>query len=78
MSYKKKLIETLFDRPLTTRDITNYASKLKINNFHRVFSSNNVPNKPYDIKCAIVNLNTLSGTESHWVAYQKQSHSYLL
>jgi hypothetical protein len=36
-----------------------------------VFSRDDLPKKPYDVECAIVNLDTSSGTGSHWVAYYK-------
>jgi hypothetical protein len=59
------------NRPLTSEDIINYVKKLKINYFRGVFSRDNLPEKPYNIECAIINLDSSSGSGTHWVSYYR-------
>lgn len=35
----------------------------------------NLPNKPHTYECGIVNLDILSGSGTHWVAYNKHNRN---
>jgi hypothetical protein len=59
------------NRPLICEDIINYIKKLKINHFRGVFSRENLPEKPYNIECVIINLDSSSGSGTHWVSYYR-------
>jgi hypothetical protein len=62
------------NRPLTEIDIYNYAKKLKLCNFRGVFMRNNLPrNGPIKQECAVINLDSLEGPGTHWVAYYKKN-----
>jgi hypothetical protein len=63
----KKLM--LPNRPLISEDIINYVKKLKINYFRCVFSRDNLPEKLYNIECTIINLDSSSDNDIHWVSY---------
>ena len=56
---------------LTNFELIHYAHVLKIEKFRGVFMRDSLPEKPFDIECAIVNLNTTSEKASHWVCYFK-------
>ena len=53
-------------------DIENYIKKLKIKHFRGVFMKDELPKKPRDIECGIINLENHDQLGSHWVAYYKQ------
>ncbi|KAE9521510.1 hypothetical protein AGLY_018109, partial [Aphis glycines] len=65
---EKKLMNTLPNRPLTSRDIIKYVAKFNIRHFRGVFSRDNLPKKPLAIECGVLNLDVSSGNGSHWVA----------
>ncbi|KAE9521259.1 hypothetical protein AGLY_018351 [Aphis glycines] len=71
MKKGKKLMNTLPNRPLTSRDIIKYVAKFNISHFRGVFSRDNLPKKPLAIECGILNLDVSSGDGSHWVAFYK-------
>ncbi|KAE9522932.1 hypothetical protein AGLY_016563 [Aphis glycines] len=68
---EKRLIKTLPDRPLTSRDIIKYIVKFNINHFRGVFSRDDLPKKLRTIECGILNLDVSSGDGSHWLAFYK-------
>ena len=59
------------DKPLTNRELVEYAHQLDIPNFRGVFMRDSLPKKPHMIECGIVNFNTSLEPGSHWVAYYK-------
>ena len=58
--------KTLFDS-----DIMKYASILSIPNFRGVLMRDELPIKPNNIECGILNLNTHRQLGSHWVCWHK-------
>lgn len=44
---------------------------MKIKHFRGVFSRDTLPEKPYKIECAIINLDLCSGDGTHWVSYYR-------
>lgn len=63
------------NRPLNEYDLHKYASQLKIKSFRNVFMRDDLPKKPYRNECAIVNLDSIDGPGTHWVAYWKRNDS---
>lgn len=59
---------------LTNFDIINYAKKLKIPHFRGVYMRDTLPNKPNKCESAIVNLDSVQGRGTHWVAYTKRDN----
>ena len=59
--------------PLTNFDLEKYAKKLKIPKFKGVFMRDNLPvtSGPDKFERAIVNLDSIVGVGTHWVAYKK-------
>lgn len=53
-------------------DIVRYAKKFKIKYFRGVFMRDRLPRKPLVNECAIVNLDSIHGPGTHWVAYCKK------
>lgn len=56
---------------LTDVDLKKIASHLKIPHFKGVFMRDTLPNKINKIESGIINLDSLSGEGTHWVAYLK-------
>lgn len=52
-------------------DIEKLAKKLRIDNFRGVFTKDLLPNKPKRKETIIINLDTISGYGTHWVATRK-------
>ena len=52
-------------------DILKYVSILSIPNFRGVFMRDELPNKPNDVECGILNLATHKQLGSHWVCWYK-------
>lgn len=67
----------MYNRPLTTQNIINQVSKLKINDFQSVFLRNNLTKKLYRLEYVIVNLDMLTSTGSHWIAYHKNQETVI-
>jgi hypothetical protein len=63
------------NRPLNEYDLYKYAIHLKIKYFRHVFMRDNLPMKPHRNECAIVNLDSIDGSGTHWVAYCKKNDS---
>ena len=59
------------NRALTNLDIIYFKEVLKIPNFRGVFMRDELPKKPHNTECGIVNFNTSDQSGSHWVAYYK-------
>lgn len=49
--------------------------RLKIKYFRNVFMRDDLPKKPHQNECAIVNLDSMDGPGTHWVAYCKKNNS---
>lgn len=65
------------NRPLTQHDIIKYVNKLQIAHFRGVFSRDNLPKKPNNIECAVINLDTLRGRGTHWVSFFKNKNTVI-
>lgn len=63
------------NRPLNELEILSLSKKLKIKHFRGVFMRDRLPKKPFINECAIVNLDSIHGLGTHWVAYCKQQNS---
>ena len=57
---------TMFDG-----ELIHYVHRLGIPNFRGVKMRDELPSKPWKIKCGILNLNTSRQKGSHWVAWYK-------
>jgi len=57
--------------PLSNFDINNFVKKLKIKNFRGVFMKDELPQRPKNIECGIINLENQNQEGSHWTAYYK-------
>jgi hypothetical protein len=62
------------NRPLLGEDIINYVTKFKISHFRGVFARDDLPRKPNEIECGVLNLAKLSEHGSHWTAYYKNKN----
>ncbi|KAJ8917923.1 hypothetical protein NQ315_002618 [Exocentrus adspersus] len=72
--YPKKLVKNLLlGRPLTDDNIKQCAALLGIPNFRDVFMRDNLPtgHGPMCKESAVVNLDSIRGAGTHWVAYRK-------
>ena len=57
------------DKPLTNIELSTYVQELKIPHFRGDFMRDMFPLHPFNIESGIVNLNTSSEPDSHWVCY---------
>jgi len=55
--------------PISSQDIIKYVRNLKINNYHGIFSRDNLPEKSHAIECNILNLNIPLSEGCHRVAF---------
>lgn len=64
-------------RPLTNIDLSHYAiDVLRVPFFRGVFMRDSLPiSGPHYNESAIINLDTIHGAGTHWVAYKKRGHS---
>lgn len=63
-------------RALTDFDLVYYADKFKIPNFRGVFMRDNLPKSGPNVnECAIINLDSVKGSGTHWTAYKKNGDS---
>lgn len=60
------------ERALNELDIHRHVSRLKIKHFRGVFMRDSLPLKPHTNECAIVNLDSIVGSGTHWIAYCKK------
>ena len=60
------------DKPLSNFELLDYAKQLNIPNFRGVYMKNELPKKPWQNECGIVNFNSSLEPGSHWVAYYKK------
>lgn len=56
--------------PLSNYDIQKALKRFS--NFRGVFMRNNLPKKAWVNECGVVNLDSIHGMGTHWVAYRKQ------
>jgi hypothetical protein len=59
------------NRPLNEIDIHEWIKKLNIHHFRGVFMRNSLPSNPLQRECGIINLDTIEGPGTHWVAYYR-------
>ncbi|KAF0713725.1 protein ALP1-like, partial [Aphis craccivora] len=64
-------ISTLPKRALYDFELIKIARLLKIPHFIGVFTRDKLPVRPKRFESVIVNLDTVNGTGTHWVAYKK-------
>ena len=69
--YKGAMEVTLPQKTMSNSDILNYVSILSIRNFRGVLMRDELPIKPNNIECGILNLNTHKQLGSHWVCWYK-------
>lgn len=69
MNTKKQLV--LPDKALSDKELLVYAKCLAIPYFRGVFMRDALPTYPWDLECAIVNLDDTNGSGTHWVCYKK-------
>lgn len=63
---------SLPQRPLSNKDLENFAIKMKIPHFRGVYMRDTLPVLgPRRYEAAIINLDSSSGPGTHWVAYRK-------
>lgn len=62
------------DHPLNELEILQYAEKMKIKYFKGVFMRDRLPSKVWLNECAVVNLDSIHGNGTHWVAYCKKGN----
>lgn len=78
MVLKKKISEEIIksipSRALTNIELLSYVKALKISNFRGVFMINTLPNKILKNERGIVNLDSVYGTGTHWVCYNKREN----
>jgi len=61
------------NKPLSNFEITDAVKKLKIPAFRGVFVRDNLPLKPNENECGILNLDDTSGKGTHWVAWYRRN-----
>lgn len=72
LSKKAKQVLSTFPRcSLTNFDISRIAPLRKIPDFRGVFMRDTLPKKPHTNECAVVNLDKISGSGTHWICYRK-------
>lgn len=59
------------NRPLSELDILKFTKNLSC--FRGVFMRNDLPTQSFDCECAVVNLDDVNGSGTHWVAYYKKN-----
>lgn len=62
------------NRALNELEMQRFAEKLKIKHFRGVFMRDRLPKKAFLSECAVINLDSIHGPGSHWVAYCKQKN----
>jgi hypothetical protein len=63
------------DRAMDEADIYTFASILKIKHFRGVFMRDTLPERPWINESAIVNLDSIQGPGTHWIAYCKKQNT---
>ena len=59
------------NKALSNVELLDAAKKIKIPGFRGVFVRNNLPRKPGNVECGILNLDDASGKGTHWVAWSR-------
>lgn len=60
------------NRALNELDIHQHVNRLKIKHFRGIFMRDNLPRRPHRLnECGIVNLDSIVGPGTHWIAYCK-------
>ena len=59
------------NKPLSNLEIIDAAKKQSLDGFRGVFLRNTLPRKAKLNECRILNLNSSSGDETHWVMWFK-------
>lgn len=61
-------------RAMDEMDIYTYANALKIKHFRGVYMRDALPDRYWTNECAVVNLDSIQGPGTHWIAYCKKQH----
>lgn len=64
-------------RPLADVELKKFAKMLKIPHFRGVYMRDTLPKKPYIKECAILNLDSVKNSGTHWVAYVKRGREVI-
>lgn len=62
------------NRPLNDLEMQKFIKTLEIKHFRGVFMRDRLPKKPFINECAVVNLDSIYGSGTHWVAYCKKKN----
>jgi len=69
-------MKSLPRRPLSNIDLKKYAIKMKIPHFRGVYMRDSLPiGGPRRYEAAIINLDSIKGVGTHWVAYRKNNYN---
>lgn len=60
------------NRALNDGDMRIVVQQLAIRNFRGIFMRDQLPTKPLKNECGIMNLDSIIGSGTHWVAYWKK------
>lgn len=60
-------------KPLTNHDLEELVKELQIKKFRGIYMRDTLPDKIKDRETGIVNLDSTSGSGTHWVCYSKKS-----
>lgn len=52
-----------------------FVRRLKIPHFRGIFMRDGMPKRPFKRECGIINLDTSTGSGTHWTAYSKVDRS---
>ena len=64
------------NKPLTKFQLIDTVKELKIPHFRGVFMRNDLPRRPLKQECGILNLDGVSGRETHWVCWYKNNDNF--
>jgi len=59
------------NKPLSNVELLDAAKKIEIPGFRGVFVRDNLPRKPGNVECGILNLDDASGKGTHWVGWSR-------
>ena len=62
---------------MSDKDLLRFVNSLKIPNFRGVKMRDELPLKPHDAECGILNLNTHDQEGSHWTCWYKNGNERL-
>ena len=65
------------NKPLSNFDLIDWVNKVGIKHFRGIYSRDNLPSKIRK-ECGIINLDTMIGQGTHWVAYRNIEQNTLI